>query len=194
MARRASVSEDDLPELSTIFRAQAMKTTKDRAGKAVKTTAESAVRGMGDIEEGEVPQKAKPRRRVLKIVSDNPLLRPLGKEVGRGTERKQKAASSALVAVSTSVGVVESVDPEEAKETMNRFDKSVDKLMKPRESRESLREDEAKDLREEPRKEKKVADILQQQLQSEDEDVTRPRIRRTRMVKSGAIVRAETPE
>ncbi|KFY85743.1 hypothetical protein V500_08148 [Pseudogymnoascus sp. VKM F-4518 (FW-2643)] len=92
MARRAAIviedSEDELPELASLFKAKDLKTIKD-------------------VERTEVTQKekGKPRRRVLNGVSDNPLLRPLG-QVGREKERKGrgKAASSALVSVSASGG------------------------------------------------------------------------------------------
>ncbi|OBT72547.1 hypothetical protein VF21_10504 [Pseudogymnoascus sp. 05NY08] len=102
MARRAILIEDtddDLPDLATLLRAKDLKTIKDGATKI-------------EAKE-EVPLKVKPRRRVLNGVSDNPLLRPLGKEVGREKERKGrgKAASSGLVAGSVfgggGVGVVE---------------------------------------------------------------------------------------
>ncbi|OBT90866.1 hypothetical protein VE02_00452 [Pseudogymnoascus sp. 03VT05] len=98
MARRAIViedSEDELPELATLLRAKDLKTVKDGPKKI----------------EVEVPLKVKPRRRVLNGVSDNPLLRPLGREVGREKERKGRgrAASSALVAVSVFGGVSVSV-------------------------------------------------------------------------------------
>jgi hypothetical protein len=49
-------------------------------------------------------------------------------------------------------------------------------------------------MREKPRREMKVAGILQELLESEDEDITEPRTRRTGTVKSVANVRAETPE
>ncbi|OBT53660.1 hypothetical protein VE04_06073 [Pseudogymnoascus sp. 24MN13] len=98
MARRAIVIEDsgeELRELATLLKAGAAKMIKDAA------------------KEVEVPLKMKPRRRVLNGVSDNPLLRPLGREVGREKEKKGKgkAASSALVSASNfgaiGVGIVE---------------------------------------------------------------------------------------
>lgn len=106
MARRAAIviedSEDELPELASLFKAKHLKTIEDGG-------------------ETEVPlkEKGKARRRVLNGVSDNPLLRPLG-QVGMEKERKGrgKAASSALVSVSASgggvvgVGVVESTKEE----------------------------------------------------------------------------------
>ena len=114
MARRAIKidSDDQLPELATLLKNKSTKITKDGAEKTTVRAAATAGGGPGTMKAGE--QKAKPRRRVLNGVSDNPLLRPLGKEVGREKERKGrgKAASSALVAVSASggggVSVVES--------------------------------------------------------------------------------------
>jgi predicted SprT family Zn-dependent metalloprotease len=110
MARRAIVieaSEDELPELATLFKTTTTRTTM-KSEKTVKATAGNVAGGAGMIGAGE---KAKPRRRVLNGMSDNPLLRPLGREVGREKERmgKGKATSSALVAVSASGGVGVSV-------------------------------------------------------------------------------------
>jgi predicted SprT family Zn-dependent metalloprotease len=100
MARRAIViddssEEDEIPELASLF--------KNKSKKIVKGVDEEKVGG----EVGREEKKAKPRRRVLNGVSDNPLLKPLGKEVGREKERRGrgKAASSALVFASTSGGV-----------------------------------------------------------------------------------------
>lgn len=112
MARRAAIviedSEDELPELASLFKAGASKTTTAKSEKTVKATAGNVAGGEGMI--GGEEQKGKPRRRVLNGVSDNPLLRPLG-QVGREKERKGrgKAASGGLVAVSASGGVGVSV-------------------------------------------------------------------------------------
>ncbi|KFX92336.1 hypothetical protein V490_05435 [Pseudogymnoascus sp. VKM F-3557] len=104
MARRAIViddssEEDELPELASLFKRKSTKILKG-----------------GDEEKvgEEKKEKAKPRRRVLNGVSDNPLLRPLGKEVGREKERRGrgKVVSSGFVSSvgggGVGVGVVES--------------------------------------------------------------------------------------
>ncbi|KFY61598.1 hypothetical protein V497_02868 [Pseudogymnoascus sp. VKM F-4516 (FW-969)] len=104
MARRAIViddssEEDELPELASLFKHKSTKILKG-----------------GDEEKvgEEKKEKAKPRRRVLNGVSDNPLLRPLGKEVGREKERRGRGKVVSLGFVSSvggggvGVGVVES--------------------------------------------------------------------------------------
>ncbi|ELR08334.1 hypothetical protein GMDG_03129 [Pseudogymnoascus destructans 20631-21] len=153
MARRAIViedSEDELPELGTIFRAKELKTIGD-GRKTIKDGAK----------ETEVIKKGKPRRRVLNGVSDNPLLRPLGKEVGREKERKgrRKAASSGLVSASASggvaVGVVESAKEEATQRNARKMGRTVEENQK---------------KAEEPRAGAMVADILGQ-LESIKESV-----------------------
>ncbi|OBT69070.1 hypothetical protein VE03_01271 [Pseudogymnoascus sp. 23342-1-I1] len=220
MARRAIViedSDDELPELATLFKAKELKTLRDVPKKT------------------EAAAAPKPRRRVvLNGVSDNPLLRPLGREVGREKERKGrgKTASSALVAVcapgggGVGLGVVESVRGEVVKGKkggMVRAEKAGE--TEPAAAREGgavdevveglvgLRMDEEEDIME-PRVRKARGDpvaalrdgaedeedsniaVLLNEMEEEEDDspVVDTRKRRVRIGRPVAAVRAETPE
>ncbi|KFY75751.1 hypothetical protein V499_04307 [Pseudogymnoascus sp. VKM F-103] len=220
MARRAIViedSEDELPELATIFKAKELKTIGDGAKKT-----ES--------------KKGTMRRRVLNGVSDNPLLRPLGREVGREKEGrvkgKGKAASSALVSASVSGGVgVSVVEPAKEEEIQRRarktgrtalgdqkkaeilecleslsdsFDKGVDRIEKGMDMIEGINKEIKMPrgtgkaaVEQAPDDGVEVGKVLEdlEGLQLEEEaDASKPRPRRGRVVKPVAAVQAETEE
>ncbi|OBT94662.1 hypothetical protein VE01_06177 [Pseudogymnoascus verrucosus] len=220
MARRAIViedSEDELPELGTIFKAKELKTIGDGAKKT-----ES--------------KKGTMRRRVLNGVSDNPLLRPLGKELGRekdGRVRgKGRAASSALVSASASGGVgVSVVEPAKEEATQRRarkmgrtavgdqkkaeilecleslsdsFDKGVNGIGKGMDMIEGINEEikmprgtgkaAVEQALDDDVEVGKVAEDLEGLQLEEEEDVAKPKPRRGRVVKPVAAIQAETEE
>lgn len=220
MARRAIEidSDDELPELATLLKNKSTKITKDGAEKTTVRAAATVGRGPGTMKAGE--QKAKPRRRVLNGVSDNPLLRPLGKEVGREKERKGrgKAASSALVAVSASggggVGVVESggvggvlaaaeKNQMMLKEAERGVKEGTEMLLRQLNGMEERINGGVDRIQghvggREGRGVDKVVEDLEGLHLEEEEDVAKPKARRGRVVKAVAVAvaveQAQTPE
>ncbi|KFY03443.1 hypothetical protein O988_01463, partial [Pseudogymnoascus sp. VKM F-3808] len=211
MARRAIMiddsSENEIPELESLF--------KNKSAKILKGGEEEK----GEGEKGGKEKKAKPRRRVLNGVSDNPLLRPLGKEVGREKERRGrgKVVSSGFVSSvgggGVGVGMVESVkmdaiqgNKEKVVRTAGENRKLAEEVKRNVKTGLDTAEEnlgkilgDLKDIEgsmdrieeeRDARRASEVAEGLERLRLGEEEDVAKPKARRAR-AKPAAIVQVE---